>query len=98
MEQTKTLRDRITERIIETLLQSKHYADHLNGAHDACYLHNRIVHAIERSSDAIVWHLLLRLEHNAKIVPIQSENNGRQLAVKSGPYFGVMCEDGSINT
>lgn len=97
MEQTKTLRDRITERIIETLLHSEHYAQHLNGA-DASYLHSRIVYAIERSSDTILWHLLLRLEHGARIVPIQSENNGKQLAVKSGLYFGVMCEDGSINT
>ena len=92
------LRELTINRIINLLLQSKHYGDYLKWSHDPVETHTYIVQGLSRLSDTLLHALAVRIEHDNNLIPCSVDSDGQFINVKIGNCYGGMTSDGTIHT
>jgi len=97
---TINLRTLITSRIIDNLLQSKHYAKWL-GTTDSQRKDNHagVVKSLDRINDEMLLKVYEQLYVlGNEFIPCLADDNGKFLNVRIHGCYGGMVEDGSIHT
>lgn len=93
------IRDILVKRIVDLLLESRHYAEYLQDfPGNMSQHHDTIVSGLSRATDMIILSVYDRLIRGERLVPYHVDMTGDFCHVKLGNCFGGIVADGSIHT
>jgi hypothetical protein len=93
------MRQLITAKIIEMLLNSNHYGKYISGYGSyTATRHKEIVSSLERANDSILLSIYTWMISGNELIPCSVDQDGKYADVKIGHLYGGMDDQGNIHT